>query len=424
MNQDPPDAVVTVADVPDDRQVETPRGFTLKMGLAQFGLMGALYTPVLITMALRIDEVDPDNATASLSLVLGAGALVALVVNPFVGRLSDRTTSRFGRRRPWMVGGVLTGMLGLALIALVPSVPIILAGWIFVQAAYNATLATMQATVPDQVATRDLGKVSGVIGFAQTITVIVCVPIAMLFASVSLQLLLPALAAAVLVCIFAFTLRDTRFTGPKPPLNLKAIIGSYWTNPIKHRDFAWAWVSKLLVSYGTIAPGSYLLYFLMSDLDNSTDKATSNVSLLIFVSYALMAVTSAVGGWISDKLGGRRKPLLILSSLVQFAGLSVLAVAPNFELVMLSQILVGIGGGLFYGVDLALTNQVLPNREDAAKDLGVMNMANVLPQTLAPFLAAVVFAIGGSENFRLFFGISAVVSILGTFAIPRIRGVR
>lgn len=424
MTKEDPFAVETATLTWGGRPTGTPRGFTWKMGLAQFGLMGALYTPVLITMALRIDEVDHKNATASLSMVLGVGALFALFVNPLVGRLSDRTTSRFGRRRPWLVGGVVAGVIGFLIMAFVPSVPIILLGWVVVQGAFNATLAAMQATVPDQVAEKDLGKVSGVIGFAQTVCVIVCVPIATIFASVSLQFLIPAVAAALFVCLFAFTLRDKRLTGPRPPFDLKEFIGSYWTNPLKHRDFAWAWWSKLLVSYGTIAPGSYLLYFLMSDLGNSTKEATANVGILIFVTYALMAVTAFFGGWISDLMGGRRKPMLIISSLIQFVGLGLLVVAPNFEMVMISQILMGIGGGLFYGVDLAIANQVLPNFEDAAKDLGVINMANVLPQTIAPFLAAIIFAIGGASNFRLFFGISALISILGTIAIPRIRGVR
>jgi MFS family permease len=59
---------------------------------------------------------------SSLSLVLGVGAFFALIANPLVGRLSDRTTSRFGQRRPWLVGAVLGRLFGLALIAFVPSV--------------------------------------------------------------------------------------------------------------------------------------------------------------------------------------------------------------------------------------------------------------------------------------------------------------
>jgi hypothetical protein len=49
------------------------------------------------------------RAPGALALVVGIESLVALIGNPLVGRLSDRTTSRFGMRRPWMVVGVLGG---------------------------------------------------------------------------------------------------------------------------------------------------------------------------------------------------------------------------------------------------------------------------------------------------------------------------
>lgn len=418
------DAKPTPIEAPPDHPTVAPRGFTLKIGLAEFGLMGALYTPVLLTMALRVSEVDHDNMTASLSLILGTGALAALIANPIFGRLSDRTTSRFGRRRPWLVGGVVVAFIGMFLIAFVPSIPVILTGWVLVQIAYNATLASLQATVPDQVPTKQFGRVSGVIGFAQTITVIVCVPIASLFSNVRMQFILPALLAVALVGFFAFTLPDHQFAATHARFSVRELLGSFWTNPIKHRDFGWAWLSKFLVSYGTIAPGSYLVYFLVTDFKESDEDAGTKVAFLVIVSYGLMAATAAIGGWASDRMGGRRKPLLIVSSMVQFLGLGVLAFAHSYDMVVVSQVLIGIGGGLFYGVDLALTTQVLPDLKQAAKDLGVMNMANVLPQTLAPFIATVIFAIGGSDNFRLFFCVAAVISLLGTLTIPRIRGVR
>lgn len=419
-------ASAPIAPPGDDTQQLTaaPRGFVLTMGLAQFGLMGALYTPVVITLALRVSEVDHANMTNSLSLILGMGALAALFANPIAGRLSDRTRSRFGRRRPWMLGGVLGGLLGMAVVAEVPSVPIILLGWIFVQIAYNATLATLQATVPDQVPVRQYGLASGVIGFAQTITVIVCVPLAAHMGGIRTQFLVPALGAVVLVSLFVWVIPDRRFTGSVPKFSIREVLSSYWTNPVKHRDFGWAWLSKLLVSFGTIAPGFYLLYFLTTDFHQSDSAAAKKISFLVIVTYGLMAVTAAIGGWVSDQFGGRRKPLLILSSLVQFAGLGIMAAAPTLEWVVVSQVLIGIGGGLFYGVDLAVTTQVLPNPDDAAKDLGVMNMANVLPQVLAPFIATAIFAVGGADNFRLFFAVCAVISLLGTIAIPRIRSVR
>ena len=69
-----------------------------------------LIAPLLVTLALKVNSlVGTDRAPASLALVAGVGSLLAIFANPAFGQLSDRTTSRFGMRRPWMVLGLLGG---------------------------------------------------------------------------------------------------------------------------------------------------------------------------------------------------------------------------------------------------------------------------------------------------------------------------
>ncbi|MET8948277.1 MFS transporter [Streptomyces sp. NPDC004542] len=407
---------------PDDQPL-APRGFITRIALAEFGLFGALLTPVLVTLALRVAQVSPQTKTADLSLVLTIGAFVALVVNPLVGRLSDRTTSRFGRRRPWLIGGVLIGFLGLLIIALVPSIPAIACGWALAQIAYNASLAALQATVPDQVPSRQLGKVSGVLGIALTLSIVASSQLAAVFSDVKVQFLVPALAAIVLVGWFAVKLPDRRLESRPAPFSVREFLSSFWTNPVRHRDFGWAWVSKFLVMFGMVAPASYLAYYLMADFGVSAGEVAGKVALLVVISYACNATMAAFSGWLSDRLGVR-KPFVIGSSLVIVAGLVVLAFAGDFTMLLVSQILVGIGGGMFYAVDMALVTEVLPDQQAAAKDLGVMNIANALPQTLAPMLAGVLLAVGGGDNYTLFFAVAAAVTLVGALCVTRIRGVR
>ena len=90
---------------PCERRVGWP--FIAIYGLAYTGLWMALLPPILVGLAMRVRVIAPAHATGSLSLVVGVGALIALFGNPFFGRLSDRTTSRFGMRRPWLVVGAL-----------------------------------------------------------------------------------------------------------------------------------------------------------------------------------------------------------------------------------------------------------------------------------------------------------------------------
>jgi hypothetical protein len=89
---------------------------------------------------------------------------------PFFGRMSDRTASRLGMRRPWMVTGLAGGSVGIGIVALAPSIPVVLLGWCIAQLFFNALLAAMVAVLPDQIPSVQRGLVSGVLG--------VCLPIA------------------------------------------------------------------------------------------------------------------------------------------------------------------------------------------------------------------------------------------------------
>ena len=93
--------------------------FVGALGFAQFGLFVALLGPVMVSMAIKVNTLvpDPTGRTSALGLVLGVGAVAAFLGNAVFGRLSDRTTSRFGRRRPWLVGGVLVMAAALLLIS-------------------------------------------------------------------------------------------------------------------------------------------------------------------------------------------------------------------------------------------------------------------------------------------------------------------
>src|SRR5215203_4951395 len=130
-----------------------------------------LIAPLLVTLALKVNSlVGIERAPNSLALVVGTGALVAMFGNPFFGRMSDRTSSRLGMRRPWIVIGLLGGSVGILVVALAPNVPVVLAGWCVAQLFFNALLAALVAVLPDQVPPVQRGQVSGVLG--------ICLPVA------------------------------------------------------------------------------------------------------------------------------------------------------------------------------------------------------------------------------------------------------
>ena len=190
------------------------RGFVSRYALAYMGTVVVLVAPLLVTLALKVDSlVGKDRAPSGLALVTGVGALVALVGNPLFGRLSDRTASRLGMRRPWMVIGLVGGSGGILVVALAPSILVVVLGWCLAQLFFNALLAVQVAVLPDQVPVAQRGLVAGVLG--------VCLPVAAVSGTFLVQLfsgnqlamfMTPCLLGALFVLPFAATLDDRRLT--------------------------------------------------------------------------------------------------------------------------------------------------------------------------------------------------------------------
>src|SRR2546423_2823094 len=176
--------------------------FIAAYAAAYFGTWMALLTPVVVALALRIAQIDAKGEAGDLSLTLGIGAIFALVANPLFGKLSDRTRSRLGMRRPRIVGGVITGIIGLLIIALAPAIPLILVGWCLAQMGFNALLAVGIAVLPDQVPEEQRGTVSGVLGMCQNVGIVAGVFLAQAVAgSTFLMFMLPATICLVLVLL-------------------------------------------------------------------------------------------------------------------------------------------------------------------------------------------------------------------------------
>ncbi|TQS45945.1 MFS transporter [Cryptosporangium phraense] len=399
----------------------TPLGvFVATMPLAGFGLYVALLTPVVVTLALKVEAVAPGSKERDLGLVLGVGALLAMISNPIAGRLSDRTASRFGMRRPWLIGGTLLGTAGLVLVATAEDVPLIGVGWCITQVSYNGALAALTATLPDQVPDARRGAVSGLAGIALQVAIVAGAVTAAVFSGDLARFLVPAAIALVLIGVFAAVLRDRVLaTRPATALGLRQLLGTFVFDPRRHPDFAWTWLTRFAFMFATATGVTYLPYFLTDEIGIPKDDVPGKVALATVVLTILTVVTSVVGGLLSDRIG-RRKPFVMVAAVVAMAGLLVVAFAGTFSQVVVGFVIFGIGTGCFYAVDLALVTQVLPSTDDTGKDLGIINIANALPQSLAPAIAPVFLAIGG---YPLLFAAGAVVGIVGALLVTRVRSV-
>jgi MFS family permease len=399
--------------------------FIIIYAIAYATLWLALLTPAIISLALRVRQLAPGNAAEPISWVLMAGALVALVSNPVFGALSDRTRSRFGRRRPWMVGGVLCGCAALAMIGLAPTINIVLLGWCLAQLAYNAVLASLVAIIPDRIPPAQRGTVVGILG--------VCMPIGQITGTYLVQqlsfnmtwmLVVPGLIGIAGVLLLAVVLPEEP-QRPRPSARAQAArpAGLEVPQPRNHRDFSWAWLSRVLFTTGSCFLQAYQPFFLLEKL--GLDPA--DVPRLIFRSTlvgALMVVMwSLIAGRLSDRTG-RRLPFVMAGSVIQGLGLWLIAAADSYTMLLVGVALTGMGHGVYEGVDLALVTEVLPDRDQhAAKDLGLLNIANTLPQVIAPLSAPAILAISRGD-YTLLFAVAGAVAVLGAAVLVPLKNVR
>ncbi|WP_217178591.1 MFS transporter [Streptomyces sp. AC495_CC817] len=412
---------------PGTTPAKTPRGYAPGLAAVNFGVFLALLTPVMVSMAFKIQHIDPDNTEGSLGLVMGVGAAFALVANPLVGRLSDRTTSRWGMRRPWILGGALVGLGGFALIGVATSVWVVLLAWCLVQTAMNAVLAAANATLPDQVPTGSRGKVSGIVGITTPIGILAGSFLVNYLPGDFERFVVPGVIAVVLVVVFVLILKDRRLTEkPAEKFTVGMFFGSFVFNPRKHPDFGWTWLTKFFVMFGYAGIATFLPLYLVTRFGLDEQGAVGTILVANLASMAAMAVSSPLGGFLSDRIG-KRRPFVAVAGVIMVVGLVLLAVAPSIGIVILAQAIIGLGAGSFLSVDLALATEVLPNPDDTAKDLGVLNIANALPQSIAPAIAPSIIALGAATplgGYTTWYLFGAVVALAGAVLVYRIKGVK
>jgi MFS family permease len=357
--------------------------------------------------------------------VTGAGAVVSLVANPLFGAFSDRTASRLGRRVPWVLVGAVLGAAALIALAGAPSVAVMTLLWCLVQAGCNGAYAAVTAAIPDRVPVPQRGTVGGLAAMGQTVGILLGAVIA---AAVTGNFAVGYLicAAALLAGVVLYFFRNDDVPLPaqaRPRFSLAGFVKGFWISPAVYPDFAWAWLTRLLVNIGNHMVTLYLLYFLQDAVHiEETEGITPESGVLVLTGlYAVMVIiTSVIGGRLSDRLG-KRKPLVILSSAIIAVASLILAFAPTWTGGLIGASVLGIGFGCYLAVDFALITQVLPTALNRGKDLGVINIANSLPQVLAPLIAFPFVVLWG--GYVSLYVAAAVIGLLGAVFVVKIKGV-
>ncbi|MGJ0391110.1 MFS transporter, partial [Microbacterium sp. CGR1] len=220
---------------------------------------------------------------------------------------------------------------------------------------------------------------------------------------------------------------DRRLTEkPATRFTVGTFFGSFVFNPRKHPDFGWTWLTKFFVMFGYAGIATFLPLYLVNKFELDEQGAVGTILIANLASMAAMAISAPLGGFLSDKIG-KRRPFVAIAGVIMVVGLVILALAPSIAIVIVAQAIIGLGAGSFLSVDLALATEVLPNPDDVAKDLGVLNIANALPQSIAPAIAPSIIALGAATplgGYTTWYLFGALVALAGAVLVYRIKGVK
>jgi MFS family permease len=409
----------------DDRPLRGRVGYVrliAALSVANLAWMVPFIASIIVLLPARLDQLDPAHKVGDFATVTVAGSIVALVANIVFGALSDRTRSRFGSRSPWIIAGAIGLGLSWAALGAAPTFPILLAAWCVLQLFQNMYLAPVTAIMADRIAPKRRGMVGGIVGTATSIGQAAAAAVgAALIAHPSSGFI--GLAALPLVGGFAVVLiaPDTSNRDiAKAALTAKTFREAF-TFPREARDFYWALSGRFLLVLGYFLIMNYQLFILTDYIHLSKSEAARIVALSGTVTLLVGMIAGLLTGPLSDRVGRRKAPVIASTVLIGAGALIPFLAADSWAMLAFA----GVGGlamGTYWAVDQALVVEVLPNKATAAKDLGILNMANTGGQIVAPAVAAAVIA--GAGGYRALFLVCVIACVLAAACIFPIKSAR
>lgn len=413
----------------------------------------ALLAIVIPSMVVKF--LGDANKDVNLAMVVIWGTLVAVVVNPLVGALSDYATFRMGRRRPFLLFGTALNVVVLVLFAFssywFSSTALLLFFillFLLLQFTNNLANSPWSAIIADNVPTHQRGLTAGFFGlFTLLGTILGSVvagiivnkhdPLPLYQNEIVKIFLLIAIVQIVFVLYTALTVKET----PLPPerhvrLQVGAFLRRFFFKPSTYPDLSWVLLARLLVMMGIWGIFYFLQYYFDDVLGGPGVKTIifnnsfsgEGFSGTLFLPVLLIAAlpTSIIAGWISDHRG--RKIMVYISGIMMTL-VCLLFIAWQTQYgALVSGLFFGIGYGAYTSVDWALAADALPPTDQAGKFMGIWTAMGILPQVIGISVGAVILQLlRGLPNhfgYTTLFIVTILYFGLGTLVIKQVKSVK
>jgi len=397
-------------------------------GFALSALWGSLHTIVIPTRLL--DFVSASEKSTYLGLLTFVGLILAMIVQPIAGTLSDRSGFGWGRRRPYILVGATLVILLLSGIGWSGSYAAIFLIYCLLQIASNTAQGPYQAFIPDLVPGGRRGVASGVKSFLEIGGGVVLIyPIAIFMDRYSagegsswlwLSLVIPGFVLLGAMIATSLTVKERPGAGGAQLPLLPTLLKSFKIDVKANRDFVWFLISRLFIIMAFTTIQTFALYFLM-DVVGVPDPATATAKFSI-VAIVGMLVIAYPAGRLSDRIG--RRPITIASGLLGALGIGLIALFQHSYMhIILCGGLVGISFGAFMSSNWALATDLVAKGEEA-RYLGLTNLATAGGAALARLIGPVIdFFNAQSPNLGYSVMLLAcfIYFIVGSFLIMKVK---
>lgn len=406
---------------------KTPFGRLIFASL--IGLGTSLACMVLLNFGLIqfaiIRLVGPEKVTSVFGTVSGIVGLAIVVLTPLSGIIADKTKFKIGRRRFWIIAGSIGGAVSMILLAYAPSVPILIIAFCLLQFFYGFVTLSCYAIVPEQVEPERFGRISGIMGAAGPIFVMSGQILLGIFADVSVPQKIIAMASVQLICglLCASLIKDNKFSGnisseKKNGFNFSQGFKNFYPSVKKYPEYTWALLTKLFI-YITNAGITLLTLFYIARFHLSEGEIFK-INAYTAPAIMLMVISGLIGGFLSDKIK-KQKPFIMLAALITGICMIAFAFSGNITIVIVGNFVFNLGFGMYTAVDSALVNRILPSKENAGKDIAIMNTTTNLSSAIVNFVAPFFIALGarlfGNDGYTFYFLILGVFSILSALVV-------
>jgi len=351
------------------------------------------------------------------------GLILAMIVQPIAGAISDHSTFRWGRRRPYILIGTLLDFVFLLVLGLAGNYWVLFAGYILLQVSSNVAHGPAQAFIPDLVPENRRGIAAGVKNLADMGGLVA----ASLVAGRLMGRQDPALAFVVIGLLLLVTMLITLFGVKEEPLvgrrtYAPTVRDTLRVDVQRYPDYLWLIASRFLILLGLYAVQGFAQYF-VHDVLKASNPAQVTGDLMFSIGLALMVLVFPAG-YLSDRIG--RKRLNVVAGLLAALGIFLLLFATDYARLMLFGTIIGTGTGIFVSVNWALATDLIPKRE-AGKYLGFSNLATAgagATSRLGGPLIDFFNARQPGQGYSLLFVLACLCVLAGTALLAKVREIK